>query len=288
MSTPDTFGLQLVKYVNVAALAILIYDYFVTLHSEVQWAWGRKWGVVRITFIVSRYVPFAGAFMTLYSALKTWGTQDCMPFNDGTNGIHFLGIVASEGLLIARIYGFSGNNNTYLIVLLSLGSAVLVTAVVLSAAPINLDISSASPPCVLEGHRSSALAYGLLAFFEIVLMSTTAFLRYRHYLGSHSTLIRIIYRDGLFYIFCIMMISTANVLVIAVLPLTYSDLLDVPQVVAHSVLASRILFNLPVKNVPVFPTYQSTPSTEMLSCPHELNMMSGGGKIAGGADNNQV
>ncbi|KAG2351524.1 hypothetical protein BDR07DRAFT_1443676 [Suillus spraguei] len=97
MSTPDTFGLQLVKYVNVAALAILIYDYFVTLHSEVQWAWGRKWGVVRITFIVSRYVPFAGAFMTLYSALKTWGTQDCMPFNDGTNGIHFLGIVASEG-----------------------------------------------------------------------------------------------------------------------------------------------------------------------------------------------
>lgn len=199
-----------------------------------------------------------------------------------------VGLYANAGLLIARIYGFSGNNNTYLIVLLSLGSAVLVTAVVLSAAPINLDISSASPPCVLEGHRSSALAYGLLAFFEIVLMSTTAFLRYRHYLGSHSTLIRIIYRDGLFYIFCIMMISTANVLVIAVLPLTYSDLLDVPQVVAHSVLASRILFNLPVKNVPVFPTYQSTPSTEMLSCPHELNVMSGGGKIAGGADNNQV
>lgn len=76
MSTPDTFGLQLVKYISAAALAILVYDYFVTLHSEVQWAWGRKWGVVRITFIVSRYVPFAGAFMTLYSALKTWGTQD--------------------------------------------------------------------------------------------------------------------------------------------------------------------------------------------------------------------
>lgn len=214
--------------------------------------------------------------------------MQCMPFNDGTNGIHFLGIVASEGLLIARIYGFSGNNNTCLIALLSLGSAILVTAVVLSAAPINLDISSASPPCVLEGHRSSALAYGLLAFFEIVLMSTTALLRYRYYLGSHSTLIRIIYRDGLFYIICIMMISTANVLVIAVMPLTYSDMLEVPQVVAHSVLASRILFNLPTKNVPVFPTYQSTTSTEMLSRPHELDAMSGCGETAGGADHNQV
>lgn len=36
MSVADNFGLQLAKYTNVAAAAILIYDYFVTLHSEVK------------------------------------------------------------------------------------------------------------------------------------------------------------------------------------------------------------------------------------------------------------
>ncbi|KAG1728916.1 hypothetical protein EDB19DRAFT_2042453 [Suillus lakei] len=288
MSVPDTFGLQLAKYTNVAALAILIYDYFITLHSEVRWTWGRKWGIVRITFTISRYVPFAGALMTSYSAVKTWGTQDCVPFNNAVNGIHFLGIIASEGLLIARIYGFSGNNNVYLIVLLSFGSAILVTAVILSAAPINLNIPGVSPPCIFEGDHSSALPYGLLMFFEIVLMSTTAFLRYRYYLGSHSTLMSSIYRDGLLYTFCIMMISTANVIVIAVLPLSYSEMLNLPQIVTHSVLASRILFNLPVNKVPVFPTYQSTPSTEMLSCPHEFDAMPGGSETVGGVVHNQT
>lgn len=86
MSDSDSFGLQLAKYTNAAALAILVYDYFVTLHSEVQWTCGRKWGIVRTTFTVSRYVPFAGAVMTLYSAVKTWGTQNCLPFNDAVSG----------------------------------------------------------------------------------------------------------------------------------------------------------------------------------------------------------
>ncbi|KAG2116426.1 uncharacterized protein F5147DRAFT_768780 [Suillus discolor] len=137
MSVSDTFGLQLAKYTNVAASAILIYDYFITSHSEVQWTWGRKWGIIRITFTLSRYVPFAGAFMTSYSAVKTWGTQDCAPFNDAVNGLHFLGVIASEGLLIARVHAFSGNKKTNLIILLSFGLTIMVTCVILSAAPIH-------------------------------------------------------------------------------------------------------------------------------------------------------
>ncbi|KAG2358402.1 hypothetical protein BDR07DRAFT_284193 [Suillus spraguei] len=121
MSVPDPFGLQLAKYTNVAGLAILIYDYFITLHSEVKWTWGRKWGIIRIAFTISRYVPLIGALMTSYSAVKTWGTQDCAPFNDALNGIHFLGFIASEGLLICRVYAFSGNKRVYLIILLSFG-----------------------------------------------------------------------------------------------------------------------------------------------------------------------
>ncbi|KAG1841442.1 hypothetical protein DFJ58DRAFT_732453 [Suillus subalutaceus] len=225
MSAPDTFGLQLAKYTNVAASAILIYDYFVTLHSEVQWTWGRKWGIIRTAFTTSRYVPFAGALMTSYSAIKIWGTQDCIPFNDAVNGIHFLGIIASEVLLIARVYAFSGNKKAYLIILVSFSLAVLVT----------IHLLSVTPPCAFEGslRLSSALPYGLLMFFEIVLMSATGFLRYRHYLGSNGALVKSFYRDGLLYMFCIMMISTVNVIVITVLPLSYSEILNTPQIVAQ-------------------------------------------------------
>ncbi|KAG2129570.1 uncharacterized protein EDB93DRAFT_1332270 [Suillus bovinus] len=279
MSVSDNFGLQLAKYTNVAASAILIYDYFVTLHSEVQWTWGRKWGTIRATFMISRYVPFAGALMTSYSAVKKWGTEDCAPFNDAVNGAHFLGIIASEVLLITRVYAFSGNKKTYLIVLLSFGLAILVTSVILSAAPINLNIPGFGPPCMFEGARSSALSYGLLTFFEIALMTITVFLRYQHYLGSHSALVKSIYRDGLLYMFCITMISTVNLIVITVLPLSYSEMLNTPQIVAHSVLSSRILFNLHV-SMEQPRTSRSMTSIEFTSRPHESNTQPGGSETA--------
>ncbi|KAG1805891.1 hypothetical protein EV424DRAFT_259613 [Suillus variegatus] len=285
MPAPDTFGLQLAKYTNVAASAILIYDYFVTLHSEVRWTRGRKWGLIRTTFTISRYAPFAGALMTSYSAIKTWGTQDCAPFNDAVNGIHFLGIIASEGLLIFRVYAFSGNEKTYLIILLSYGLANLMMCVILSVAPINLNIPGVGPLCVLEGARRSALPYGLLMFFEIVLMSTTVFLRYRHYLGSHSALVRSIYCDGLLYMFCIMMISMFNVFIIAMLPLSYSETLNAPQIVAHSVLASRILFNLQVSaERPLWLDDRSAISMESLSRMHTFTAQPGGSETASQID----
>ncbi|KAG2056460.1 hypothetical protein BDR06DRAFT_1006160 [Suillus hirtellus] len=211
MSVSDTFGLQLAKYTNVAGLTILIYDYFVTLHSEVQWTWGRKWGITRTVFTFSRYGPFACALMTLYSAIKTWGTQDCAPFNDALNGLHFLSIVAAEVLLIFRVYAFSGEKKAYLISILLFGSAILVTSVVISAAPINWRIPGGEVPL--------ARWKGLIAA-PFLLMSTTAFLRYRHYLGSHSALMKSVYRDGLLYMLCITMISTINVIVIALLPVS--------------------------------------------------------------------
>ncbi|KAG1816173.1 hypothetical protein EV424DRAFT_1073134 [Suillus variegatus] len=121
MSVPDSFGLQLAKYTNVAGLTILIYDYFVTLHFEVQWTWGRKWGITRTVFMFSRYGPLACALMTSYSAVKTWGTQDCAPFNDALNGLHFLSVIAAEVLLIFRVYAFSGKKRAYLISILSFG-----------------------------------------------------------------------------------------------------------------------------------------------------------------------
>ncbi|KAG1897127.1 uncharacterized protein F5891DRAFT_1050576 [Suillus fuscotomentosus] len=217
--------------------------------------------------------------MTSYSAIKTWGAQDCAPFNDALNGLHFLSIIAAEVLLIFRVYAFSGNKKAYLISILSFGSAILVTSVVISAAPINWSlIPGVGPPCVFEGAHSSALPYALLLFFEIVLMSTTAFLRYRHYLGSHSTLMKSVYRDGLLYMLCITMISTINVIVIAVLPLSYSETLNTLQIVAHSVLASRILFNLQESMAqPLIPTNRSATTIE-------FNARPGGNQTASQAD----
>ncbi|KAG2116418.1 uncharacterized protein F5147DRAFT_344232 [Suillus discolor] len=45
---------------------VFVLDDLGALHSEVQWTWGRKWGIIRITSTLSRYAPFSGALMSSY------------------------------------------------------------------------------------------------------------------------------------------------------------------------------------------------------------------------------
>ncbi|KAG1846722.1 hypothetical protein C8R48DRAFT_779470 [Suillus tomentosus] len=161
MSVPDSFGLQLAKYTNVAGLTILIYDYFVTLHSEV-----RQIGHSRI-----------GADLSSRSNGPGDGSEESLGPSSHSHDMDLLLPLSRHG---AR----------KIIHPLSVG-----------------------PRCVLEGAHSSALPYALLLLFEIVLMSTTAFLRYRHYLGSHSALMKSVYRDGLLYMLCITSIEADRLLV---------------------------------------------------------------------------
>ncbi|KAG1739593.1 hypothetical protein EDB19DRAFT_1828811 [Suillus lakei] len=59
-------GIQTAKYCNVAGLGALIFDYFLTLEPEVRWTWNRRWNVTRVLFVISRYMAFAAAGMTSY------------------------------------------------------------------------------------------------------------------------------------------------------------------------------------------------------------------------------
>ncbi|KAG1720996.1 hypothetical protein EDB19DRAFT_1917599 [Suillus lakei] len=66
LSVSDIVKLQTVKYSNLGSLAILVFDYFITVSEEVQWTWFKPWDVTRVIFIISRYLPFASVGMTAY------------------------------------------------------------------------------------------------------------------------------------------------------------------------------------------------------------------------------
>ncbi|KAG1866675.1 hypothetical protein F4604DRAFT_1904985 [Suillus subluteus] len=204
-------GIQTAKYCNVAGLGVLIFDYFLTLGAEVQWTWNRRW--------------------------------------NASNAIHIISIVAAEGLLIIRTYAFWRQNKKLLAVLLvlaviCLACAVSITEVVNSlAAPAN----PSDPPtsnCTFESSRSSAIQYGFLVAYELLLMSLTVFKRYQDYRYHNSHLVRTIFQGAVRYMSAIIFVSVVNILIIAVVPASYDEMMDVPQLVIHSVLASRVLFDL--------------------------------------------
>ncbi|KAH7903489.1 hypothetical protein BJ138DRAFT_1107627 [Hygrophoropsis aurantiaca] len=98
--------------------------------------------------------------------------------------------------------------------------------------------------CPFYASRSSALQYVWLAIFELGLLSLTIFKRLQYYRHSTTPLINALYRDGVYYMVTIFATSLMNTLITLFTPGAYNEVLDTLQLVLHSILASRILFNL--------------------------------------------
>jgi len=238
-------NLQTSKSFNVAGLAFWVFDYCITFETEVHWVCGRKWDLTRFVFTASRYLPLIGALMTVSAALQTDRSGSCMAFNDLSDIIHMLGIIASEGLLILRTYAFWQGNKKLLTGVLLYGVVSLIIAVVLPRQIHDKFHDSNPRGCIFAGDTTNAIQYAFLIVFEIVLLFLTALKRYKcyEYVGD-GIVIATLFRDNVMYMGAIISISLANIIVIVTVPFGAINSLDTLQLVLHSVLASRILFNL--------------------------------------------
>ncbi|KAG0709684.1 hypothetical protein DFH29DRAFT_10556 [Suillus ampliporus] len=245
LSVAEVVDLQISKYANLGGLAILIYDYCITFQDEVQWGWSRPWGVTRVIFTISRYLPFVGTGMTAYTALRVSGP--CVP-NLATEIIHTTSIVAAEGLLVLRTWAFWQRSRRVLIGLLTFSAVTTITATVVNASPNLIPGGEAIPGCYFESSRNTVVVYSILALFESVILILTAYKRFRNYRDSQNSIVTTVYRDGMVYMLCIITITVTNVIVDSIFPIGYSNMFDALQIVLHSVLASRILFRLQSSN----------------------------------------
>ncbi|KAG2079100.1 hypothetical protein BDR04DRAFT_1226223 [Suillus decipiens] len=243
-------GIQTAKYCNVAGLGVLIFDYFLTLEPEVRWTWNRRWNTTRVIFVISRYMAFVAAGMTSYAAIATRANEDCSNFSRASNAIHIISIVAAEGLLIIRTYVFWKQNKKLLVVLLVSAAICIACAVSITQVASDLlatPVDPSAPPtsnCTFQAGRTSAIQYGFLIVYELLLLSLMVFKKNRDYKNSKSRLVKAVFQGGMQYITAMVFVSLANILIMSVVPASYNMLMNLPQLVLHSMLASRVLFSL--------------------------------------------
>ncbi|KAG2152735.1 hypothetical protein DEU56DRAFT_513087 [Suillus clintonianus] len=247
MSAINT-GLQTAQYFTVGAMAVAIFDYCLTITQEVQLIWGRKWNVMRVTFTLARYVTFIGAAMTTFAAVADRSKYtSCSTFNSVSSASHMISIIAAEGLLIFRTFAFWQQSKKVLVWLLLLAAICIAGSVGVTKAVNSLNHPAPganTTGCVFESGNTSAIQYGFLILFELVLIILNVYKRFHFYQDSRSRLVAILYRDGLVYMTCIIIASVANIFIDVFAPAAYTNIMDGPQLVIHGVLASRILFNL--------------------------------------------
>jgi len=220
-------GLQVSRYFNVAGLALWVYEYCITLDTEMCWIWGKRWDPTLIIFIAARYLPFVGSILTVYSALRTQSQSES--YAVASSVVHIFGIAAAEGLLVQRTYTFWNGSKRLLAWLLGFAAILIVIAIFISAQE-NYAMTGYSNP----NGRKNGILYGFLLLFEIVLLC----------LIVCSSMTMAIYHNGMMYIGCIISMTLVNIIVIVSAPLAYIYSLLTLQAVIHSVLSSRLLFDL--------------------------------------------
>lgn len=253
-------GIQASKYCNVGTFAVLVFDYCITLEAESQWVWHRKWTLVRFIFTISRYLPFFGIGMTFVAALRTqyYPGESCIGYGQASTVLHTVSVVAAEGLLITRIYA-SWNSKRLLTFLLIFSVICLVTAYIFSDTSLVPNSTNTSPiyisntirveipnpgDCLFLSGRNNVFNYAALLLYELVLSCLMLFIRFKRYKHTVGLLQRTFFHDTMKYMICITIMSLFSIFLTMFAPATWVSISDSPQIVIHSVLASRIHFNL--------------------------------------------
>jgi hypothetical protein len=190
--------------------------------------------------------------MTFIGALRTqyYPGESCVRFGQASNVLHIICLVAAEGLLILRIYA-SWRSKPLLIFLLVFPVVCFVVSYLISDTPLVFNSKNTTPinipdpgNCLLLGGRNNVFEYAALLLYELVLLCLMLYIRFSKYSNAVGLLQETFFNDSVRYMMCIIVMSSFSIILTMAPPITWVSITDSPQIVIHSVLASRILFNL--------------------------------------------
>ncbi|KAJ7816570.1 hypothetical protein B0H14DRAFT_2602574 [Mycena olivaceomarginata] len=196
-------GKQLNNWPLLAGLALLLYDYLLTLPSEIHivWPWPKPW------FILVRYLALSTNFTMVVLTFGTFESQVCGHHETTSSTVHFAGTdeydIVTYAILTLRVYALF-NRNRVILGLLSLGGlgTLAIGACSGSEAPPTLQFRS---PEICASFLMSRVAgvseAGLfrdLLIFAFTLLRGILHWRHENY---HSQFVNCFVLDGFVY-FC--------------------------------------------------------------------------------------
>jgi len=241
-----------VDYTHVAGAALLIYDYLQTIHLEIRLVWCSPWGYTKVLFFLTRYVPIANIYALFHNQLfLDVSKESCRTMASVLSWLLFTGIVSAEAILMIRTWAVWHRDWRFAIFFV----ALLIGSTVGSSVNINeyLKALRFGPPpypgfrgCIVIKFSQSLLAQFIILTcvdgVVLMLMAISAFRAYK--VGDTGELTKIIHRDAIAFYVWLLFCSTASAVINSAAPPDLMNMLCPLQGAFHSVLASRIIFNI--------------------------------------------
>jgi len=256
----DARFLQIFHFTLVSSVALLVYDYMLTLREEVRFMWSRRMTFGKLLFFLNRYLPFVTGFFSIYSYTLSLQTNDevCRDYHITASALTYFSFLVALGVLFTRTYAVWGSQRVvHAILVTTYVVFVGVTAYVLSlyirgATPVQL-----SELPIVAFHRGCVIFFANdLVWIDCVLLTVCETLAVGLLIGrsitnrnfSHSQssggILDVMVRDGVGYYVCNIAITTANVVVLRRSSPFLRDFLLITQGVMENILCSRLLLHV--------------------------------------------
>ncbi|TFK33424.1 hypothetical protein BDQ12DRAFT_715821 [Crucibulum laeve] len=93
------------RYINVASIAILIFDWCLTFELECSLIWSAKWNIVKALFLITRYLPFFDAIIIFYHQFAPLrDTESCQIAYRINAWLFVVGAFTAEAMLSLRTW----------------------------------------------------------------------------------------------------------------------------------------------------------------------------------------
>ncbi|KAH9031735.1 hypothetical protein EDB84DRAFT_166388 [Lactarius hengduanensis] len=241
---------------NTFPVAILYYDYALTLSREVEYFWPNphRTGWVSSIFFLNRYFVIFGYIPIVISLIPN---TSCEPQN-AWQAHHYKGYFGMAlQLLVAvlcsmRVYALYNKNNCILLVLAALAGASIIVGFIAIATESDDVVTRIPPPmipiCHLslglsdEGGSFLSIAWGGLLAFDVAIFVLTLYKAVN--VGYSAPFIQMLVRDGSLYFVVLLLVNLANVLTLQFAPTLLKNSVTPLTNILSATLISRLMLRL--------------------------------------------
>ncbi|TFK63332.1 hypothetical protein BDN72DRAFT_847722 [Pluteus cervinus] len=249
-------AVRVTQYLSLASATLYLYDLLLTLHLEIDLLWPSKWTLIKVLYLLQRYLPLLDTVVIMMSWQfgEISNIQTCKTLFMGFGWSCLIGMTLSEVVLTCRTLAVWGNM-TRIRIGLFLFSLSCMIPLYWTMAKESLAITYHSIPipgmyCLATaGPGIRYLCWTLLTVYDLgllILITTRAF-RSRNSGRAirRSTLSQVVYQDGVLYYLYLVALSTMNIALILSLPGNFATLLVTNiQRVSYSILTSRVVLHI--------------------------------------------
>ncbi|KAJ8461777.1 hypothetical protein ONZ45_g18178 [Pleurotus djamor] len=254
--SPELYFLSIAQrtsYSLIAFACLLLYDHIITLSDEIQYVWSTPWGLGKLLFFLTRYIPYLDIISGVwrYMGPPTMSHDLCIVLNQVSGWICVAGLLIAEVIMVLRVWAIYNQSRKMGVFLVIAALTCIIIGGIMYGVFVKstaIDTSSGFRELTsLRGCHFSAesntsyISFLLLMTFEMLMLLLTI-LKGINDLGpklnlsnSTSSFLFKFYQDA---------ISLANVIVLVVADRHLAIILVSPQCALHSIFSARILLRL--------------------------------------------